>query len=153
MLKSYVIKIGNPLISLQSYIFKKFKLHVGMKEDLSFNLRHFWPMKSFRRLRFPRENRIVISRFLALYISFFYFIEIDWNDYSILVIILWNDTLKKRTVWKVHKRMLLFRTHIIQNSKYAKWTFQNIVKFKGFQIYTYFYRNVITYLNYNKFQG
>ena len=141
------------MISLQSYIFKKFKLHVGMKEDLSFNLRHFWPMKSFRRLRFPRENRIVISRFLALYISFFYFIEIDWNDYSILVIILWNDTLKKRTVWKVHKRMLLFRTHIIQNSKYAKWTFQNIVKFKGFQIYTYFYRNVITYLNYNKFQG
>ena len=45
-------KSGNPLISLPSYIFMKNQLHVGKKADLSFNLRHLWPMKSFRRPRF-----------------------------------------------------------------------------------------------------
>ena len=49
-------KSGNPLISLQSYIFMKNQLHVGMKADLSFNSRHFWPMKSFRRTRFYRKT-------------------------------------------------------------------------------------------------
>ena len=34
----------------------KNQLHVGMKADLSFNLRHFWPMKSFRRQRFQRKT-------------------------------------------------------------------------------------------------
>ena len=33
--KSYVIKIGNPLISLQSYIFMKNQLHIGTKADLT----------------------------------------------------------------------------------------------------------------------
>ena len=42
-------KSGNPLISLPSYIFMKNQLHVGTKVDLSFNLRHFRPMKLFRR--------------------------------------------------------------------------------------------------------
>ena len=28
----------------------KNQLHVGTKADLSFNLRHFWPMKSFREI-------------------------------------------------------------------------------------------------------
>ena len=45
-------KSANPLISLQSYIFMTNQLHVGTKADLSFYLRHFWPMKSFRRPRF-----------------------------------------------------------------------------------------------------
>ena len=30
----------------------KIQLHVDAKADLNFNLRHFWPMKSFRRPRF-----------------------------------------------------------------------------------------------------
>ena len=32
------------------------QLHVGTKADLSFNLRHFWPMKSFRRPRLQRKT-------------------------------------------------------------------------------------------------
>ena len=34
----------------------KIQLHVGTKADLSFNLRHFWPMKSFRRPRLYRKT-------------------------------------------------------------------------------------------------
>ena len=34
----------------------KNQLHVGTKADLSFNLRHFWPMKSFRRPRLYRKT-------------------------------------------------------------------------------------------------
>ena len=34
----------------------KIQLHVGTKADLSFNLRHFWPMKSFRRPRLQRKT-------------------------------------------------------------------------------------------------
>ena len=34
----------------------KIQLHVGTKADLSFNLRHFWPMKSFRWPRFYRKT-------------------------------------------------------------------------------------------------
>ena len=34
----------------------KIQLHVGTKADLSFNLRHFWSMKSFRRPRFQRKT-------------------------------------------------------------------------------------------------
>ena len=49
-------KSGNPLISLPSYIFMKNQLHVRLKADLSFNLRHIWPMKSFRRPRFFRKT-------------------------------------------------------------------------------------------------
>ena len=30
------------MILLQSYIFMKIQLHVGINEDLSFDLRHFW---------------------------------------------------------------------------------------------------------------
>ena len=39
-----------------SYIFMKHQFHVGTKADLSFNLRHFWPMKSFRRPRLQRKT-------------------------------------------------------------------------------------------------
>ena len=42
-----------------------------MKADPSFNLRHFWPMKSFKRLDF-REKRIDFSRFLTPYIVLLY---------------------------------------------------------------------------------
>ena len=52
------------------------------RADLSFNLRHFWPMKSVRRPRF-REKRIDISRFLALYIygirGEILFLEVWWH--------------------------------------------------------------------------
>ena len=34
----------------------KIQLHVGTKADLTFNLRHFWPMKSFRRPRLKRKT-------------------------------------------------------------------------------------------------
>ena len=34
----------------------KIQLHVGTKTDLSFNFRHFWPMKSFRWPRFQRKT-------------------------------------------------------------------------------------------------
>ena len=34
----------------------KIQLHVGTKADLSFNFRHFWPMKSFRRPRLSRKT-------------------------------------------------------------------------------------------------
>ena len=34
----------------------KNQLHVGTKTDLSFNLRHFWPKKSFRRPRLQRKT-------------------------------------------------------------------------------------------------
>ena len=34
----------------------KIQLHVGTKADLSFNLRLFWPMKSFRRPRLQRKT-------------------------------------------------------------------------------------------------
>ena len=34
----------------------KIQLHVGTKADLRFNLRHFWPMKSFRRPRLQRKT-------------------------------------------------------------------------------------------------
>ena len=44
------------MISLPSYIFMKNQLHIGMKDDLSFNLRHFWPIKSFRGPRFYRKT-------------------------------------------------------------------------------------------------
>ena len=33
----------------------KNQLHVGTKADLSFNLRHFWPMKLFRWPRLQRK--------------------------------------------------------------------------------------------------
>ena len=49
-------KSGNPLIFLPSYIFMENQLHVGSKADLSFNLRHFRPMKSFRWPRFQRKT-------------------------------------------------------------------------------------------------
>ena len=44
------------MISLPSYIFMEYQLHVGMKADLSFKMRYFWPMKSFRRPRFLRKT-------------------------------------------------------------------------------------------------
>ena len=34
----------------------KIQLHVGTKTDLSFYLRHFWPMKSFRQPRLKRKT-------------------------------------------------------------------------------------------------
>ena len=55
------------MISLTSYIFMKIQLDVGTKADLSFNLRHFWPMNHSDG-RDYREKRIVISRFLTPYI-------------------------------------------------------------------------------------
>ena len=58
------MKIGNPLISLQSYIFMKNQLHVGTEADLSFNL----SLGNRSDGRDFREKRIDISRFLALYI-------------------------------------------------------------------------------------
>ena len=56
-------KSGNPLISLQSYIFMTNQLQVGTKADLSFNLRDFWPMKSFRRPRFLEKNGLSFQDF------------------------------------------------------------------------------------------
>ena len=66
------------MISLQSYIFMENQHHVGTKADLSFNLRHFWPMKSFRRRDF-REKRIDTSRFLTLYNVHTYLKGIFWK--------------------------------------------------------------------------
>ena len=34
----------------------KVQLHIGTKADLSFKLRHFWPMKSFRRLDYKKTD-------------------------------------------------------------------------------------------------
>ena len=34
----------------------KIQLHVGTEADISFNLRHFWPMKSFRRPTLQRKT-------------------------------------------------------------------------------------------------
>ena len=48
----------------------KNQLHVGTKADLSFNLRHFWPIWNRSDGRDYREKRIIISRFLAPYIYF-----------------------------------------------------------------------------------
>ena len=53
---SYVIKIRESIDILAILHFMKNQLHVGTKADLSFNLRHFWPMKSFRRLSFWRKT-------------------------------------------------------------------------------------------------
>ena len=62
----------------------KIQLHVGTKADLSFNLRHFWPMKSFRRPRLYRKTdyhfkisgvfdeilRVVFFSILELFLSY-----------------------------------------------------------------------------------
>ena len=51
------------MISLPSYILMKNQLQVGTKADLSFNLRHFRPIKSFRRPRFLEKNGLFFQYF------------------------------------------------------------------------------------------
>ena len=66
----------------------KNQLHVGTKADLSFDLRHFWPMKSFKGQDF-REKLIVFSRFLMPY---------NHND----IIVIKNDLLRFSDVNKLN---------------------------------------------------
>ena len=62
----------------------KIQLHVGRKADLSFNLRHFWPMKSFRTI----EN----FQFFTFQISMLHFLK----NNKLKLIVLSNEGLETK---------------------------------------------------------
>ena len=88
-------KSGNPLISLPSYIFMKNQLQVGTKTALSFNLRHFWLMKLFRRPRFQRKtdcfSRFLVSYFFILNFNLAKCTVVPFISIVLMRFFLWNQ--------------------------------------------------------------